>query len=66
MINSFLHRDVIAISDFSKEKILNVLKLAKELKKSPPISILQGSILGSCFFEPSTRTRLSLNLRCTG
>lgn len=59
MIDTFTQRDVIAINDFSKEEIIYILNHAKELKRHPQPSLLQGSILASCFFEPSTRTRLS-------
>lgn len=55
----FPKRDVIAISDFSKAEILSILDQAKSLKAHPQPSLLRGSILASCFFEPSTRTRLS-------
>ena len=55
----FQHKDVIAISDFSKEAILHILGCAGTLKDKPRPGLLKGKILGSCFFEPSTRTRLS-------
>lgn len=32
------------------------------MKTSPPLSSLTNSILGSCFYEPSTRTRLSFEI----
>ncbi len=51
-------RDVIAIRDFSKAELLHVLDVAERFEKSPQ-SLLQGKLLASCFFEPSTRTRLS-------
>lgn len=52
-------RSLISISDLSKEEILLVLKRAEEMKKKAPKDLLKGKILASCFFEPSTRTRLS-------
>ncbi|MFQ5730098.1 MAG: aspartate carbamoyltransferase, partial [Waddliaceae bacterium] len=51
--------DIIAISDFTKDEILHILTFAKKLKDQPQPDLLKGKILGSCFFEPSTRTRLS-------
>lgn len=51
--------DIIAIEDFTREDILEILDLTHSIKHSPPEPSLQGKILGSCFFEPSTRTRLS-------
>ncbi len=59
MKNSFYQRDIIAINDFSKQDILYILDQVKHLKSHPQPSLLQGFILASCFFEPSTRTRLS-------
>jgi aspartate carbamoyltransferase catalytic subunit len=52
-------RDVLHIGDFKKEEILDLLSLAKSIKKTPPGRILEGKVMASCFFEPSTRTRLS-------
>ena len=57
--NVFCRRDVLNMEDFSKEEILYLLSVTKEMKECPPGPILNGLILGSCFFEPSTRTRLS-------
>jgi aspartate carbamoyltransferase catalytic subunit len=51
--------NLISISDLSKEEIEKILKRAAEFKKKPPKDLLRGKILASCFFEPSTRTRLS-------
>ena len=45
--------------DFSKEEILHVLEVAKEFEKDRSRKILEGKVVGSLFFEPSTRTRLS-------
>ncbi|MBI2742722.1 MAG: aspartate carbamoyltransferase [Chlamydiales bacterium] len=53
------NRSLISIADLSKEEIEKLLKSAAQFKKSPPKNLLQGQILASCFFEPSTRTRLS-------
>lgn len=55
----FKGRDILAMGEFSKEEILQVLAVAKEMKQRPPGPILQGKLMASCFFEPSTRTRLS-------
>lgn len=52
-------RDLVSIKDLSKEEILNLLIRAEEMKKESPGAILKGHILASCFYEPSTRTRLS-------
>ncbi|MBI2484070.1 aspartate carbamoyltransferase [Candidatus Uhrbacteria bacterium] len=52
-------RDIISMADFSKEDILYILRVADQVKKSNPNRLLSGCLMGSCFFEPSTRTRLS-------
>ncbi len=56
---TFKNRDILSIKEFTKEEILHVLKVASALKKKPQPKLLDGYVLGSCFFEPSTRTRLS-------
>ncbi len=55
----FLNRDIISITELSEGDILHVLKHAEQLKRKPKPSLLTGKVMGSCFFEPSTRTRLS-------
>jgi aspartate carbamoyltransferase catalytic subunit len=52
-------KGLISIADLSKEQILQVLKKTEGMKLKPPGALLKGKILASCFFEPSTRTRLS-------
>ena len=51
--------DIVSIKELSKEQIINLLDRAEEMKKNSPGPILQGKLMASCFFEPSTRTRLS-------
>lgn len=51
-------RDFISMKDFTKEDILEVLRVAKELENKNE-ELLKNKIVGSLFFEPSTRTRLS-------
>ena len=62
-MGGFTGRDVLSISDFSRKDMEVVLKAAK---KMVPIArgeksnrSLEGKILSTLFFEPSTRTRLS-------
>jgi aspartate carbamoyltransferase catalytic subunit len=52
-------RDLISISDLSREEIEAILATALKLQKGHNPDLLRGSLLASCFFEPSTRTRLS-------
>ncbi len=55
----FKNRDIISINDFSKEELLHILKVTRQLEQKPKGAILKGKILAALFFEPSTRTRLS-------
>lgn len=59
MTSGLSGRDLISISDLSKAEIELVLETALKFKKAPKPDLLKGTILASCFFEPSTRTRLS-------
>ena len=60
---NFKGKDIISIKDFSKKEINYILDYAEELipyangKKYK--DILEGKVLSTLFFEPSTRTRLS-------
>lgn len=59
MKSPLYNKDIVSINDFSKIDILNILESAAKLKKEQEPNLLIGKILASCFFEPSTRTRLS-------
>ena len=53
------NRSLVSIEDYSKDEILKILDLAAEFEKEPVQKILDGYVVASLFFEPSTRTRLS-------
>jgi aspartate carbamoyltransferase catalytic subunit len=53
------NKSLVSINDFSKEEILRVLELAEKFEKNPSQKLLDGKVVASLFFEPSTRTRLS-------
>ena len=53
------NRSLVSISDYSKEEYLKILNLAEEFEKNPRQNILNGHVVATLFFEPSTRTRLS-------
>ncbi|MCB1136698.1 MAG: aspartate carbamoyltransferase, partial [Chlamydiia bacterium] len=53
------NRDIISIQDLGKSDILTILDYAESLSLNPQPDLLRGRLLASCFFEPSTRTRLS-------
>ena len=52
-------KSLISIHDFTKEEILHILDVAQYFEKNKSQNILQGKVVASLFFEPSTRTRLS-------
>ncbi|SHJ54022.1 aspartate carbamoyltransferase [Tangfeifania diversioriginum] len=54
-----MKRDLISITDYSKEEYLKIMDLAAEFEKNPNQDLLKGKVVASLFFEPSTRTRLS-------
>ncbi len=60
---NFKGKDIITIKDFSKSEINYVLHYAKKMlpyaKGEKCTKLLEGKVLSSLFFEPSTRTRLS-------
>lgn len=52
-------KSLVSISDLSKEEIVGLLNRAAEFEKNPNQRILEGKVVATLFFEPSTRTRLS-------
>ena len=54
-----MRKSLISIGDFTKEEILHVLETAKEFEQNRVQNFLEGKVIASLFFEPSTRTRLS-------
>jgi len=52
-------RSLVSIDDFSTEEILKILDLTEEFEKQPTQKLLEGKVIATLFFEPSTRTRLS-------
>lgn len=58
-MNDFKNRDIVSIKDLSKSDISHILKLTKQLKENPKSNVMADKVMASCFFEPSTRTRLS-------
>jgi aspartate carbamoyltransferase catalytic subunit len=60
---TFVGRDIISIKNLTKEEILYVLNTAEEMvpaaQGAQQSHLMNGRIMASLFFEPSTRTRLS-------
>jgi aspartate carbamoyltransferase catalytic subunit len=53
------NRSFVTIAHHTKEELLYLLDMAKEFEKHPNRKLLDGRIIATLFFEPSTRTRLS-------
>ena len=53
------NRSLVSIDDFSTDEILKILQLTAEFEKEPTQMLLNGKVIATLFFEPSTRTRLS-------
>lgn len=52
-------KNLISISDYSKQEYMEILNLAAEFESNPRQELLKEKVIASIFFEPSTRTRLS-------
>ena len=54
-----MNRSVITLANHSKEKILYLIRMSEEFERHPNRRLLEGKVVATLFFEPSTRTRLS-------
>ncbi|MCF0182684.1 MAG: aspartate carbamoyltransferase [Muribaculaceae bacterium] len=54
-----MSKSLVSISDLSKDEILALLRRAAEFEANPNQGLLNGKVVATLFFEPSTRTRLS-------
>ncbi|WP_038906852.1 aspartate carbamoyltransferase [Dickeya oryzae] len=59
MVNPLYKRHIISINDLSRDDLELTLKVAASLKAHPQPELLKHKVVASCFFEASTRTRLS-------
>lgn len=62
---AFAGRHVISMREFTVRDITDVLRVAQEMKQGKYPGLFTNRILGSLFFEPSTRTRLSFESAMT-
>lgn len=53
------NKSLVSIDDYTKEEYLEILRVAADFEKKPIQNILEGKVVATLFFEPSTRTRLS-------
>jgi len=54
-----MNRSLVTIAEHSREKIEYLINMASEFEKHPNRRLLEGKVVATLFFEPSTRTRLS-------
>ena len=59
MTNPLYNKHVISISDLTRSDMELVVATAQRLKAEPDSRLLKDKLVASCFFEASTRTRLS-------
>ena len=52
-------KSLVSINDYTKDNYLSILDLAAEFEKNPRQKLMEGYVVSTLFFEPSTRTRLS-------
>lgn len=53
------NRSLVSIDDFTTGEIIKILDLTEEFENEPTQKLLEGKVIATLFFEPSTRTRLS-------
>jgi aspartate carbamoyltransferase catalytic subunit len=53
------NRSLVSITDYTKADYLKILDVAAEFEKNSYQNLLNGKVIATLFFEPSTRTRLS-------
>jgi aspartate carbamoyltransferase catalytic subunit len=59
MANTLYQKHIISIPELSREELELIVKTAGHLKSNPQPELIKNKVVASCFFEPSTRTRLS-------
>ena len=59
MRHSLYQRDILSIAELTREEMEAVIATAAQLKARPRNDLLKDKVIASCFFEASTRTRLS-------
>lgn len=58
-VTSLYNRSILSMDDLSRQDIEQILWTARLLKEAPRPDLLRHKVVASCFFEASTRTRLS-------
>lgn len=57
--NTLYEQDLISIQALQRSQMENILTTAASFKRQQPAQLLADKVIAHCFFEPSTRTRLS-------
>ena len=50
---------LVTLANHSRDKIEYLIRMAREFEQNPNRRLLEGEVVATLFFEPSTRTRLS-------
>lgn len=53
------NNSLVSIDDISRDEILQLIRVARHFEENPNSRLLDGKVVATLFFEPSTRTRLS-------
>ncbi len=59
MANTLYNKHIISIPELSRDELELIVETAGSIKATPRPTLLQHKVVASCFFEASTRTRLS-------
>ncbi|MFA0088461.1 aspartate carbamoyltransferase [Vibrio sp. 10N.286.49.C2] len=59
MANTLYQKHIISIPELSRDELELIVETAGQLKSTPRPELIKNKVIASCFFEPSTRTRLS-------
>ena len=59
MTNTLYNKHIISIPELSRAELELIVQTAGQLKAEPNPDLIKNKVVASCFFEPSTRTRLS-------
>lgn len=59
MTHSLYNKHIISIPELSRDELELIVNTAGDLKANPQPELIKNKVVASCFFEPSTRTRLS-------
>ena len=59
MTNPLFNKDIISITDLARPELEQIVFQARLIKQGPQSQWLKNKVVASCFFEASTRTRLS-------